>query len=168
MPLSMSQLSQPAFNRGLKALSVILTKAEEHAAQRKIEPAALLGARLFPDMFAFTRQCQLACDAAARATARLAGVEPASFPDTETSFAELHARIERALAYVNGIEASAIDGAENRTIIIPMRDGSLTFTGQEFLLGFVLPNFYFHLATAYDILRHNGVEIGKRDFLGAP
>ncbi len=167
MPLSMSELSQPAFNRGLKALSAILSKAEDHAAQRKIDPAVLIGARLFPDMFAFTRQCQLACDAAARATARLAGVEPASFPDTETSFAELHERIERALAYVNGFEASRIDGSETRTVTLPMRDAPLTFTGQEFLLGFVLPNFYFHLATAYDILRHNGVEIGKRDFLGA-
>jgi hypothetical protein len=163
----MSELSQPAFNRGLKALSAVLSKAEEHAAQRKIDPAVLIGARLFPDMLPFARQCQIACDFTVRTMARLSGGEPPAFPDTETSFAELRQRIERALDYVNGFEAARIDGSEERAISIPGRGETMTFTGTSYLLGFVLPNFYFHLATAYDILRHNGVEIGKRDFLGA-
>ena len=167
MTLSMYQASVPVFTRMLTNLAAILTKAEAHAAARKIEPAVLLATRLFPDMFALTRQVQLSCDFAKNTTARLAGVEIPKFPDEETSFAELQARIAKTLDYVKGFQAGQIDGAEAREITLPIGGQPMTFTGQEFLLYFALPNFYFHITTAYDILRHCGVELSKRDFLGA-
>ena len=167
MTLSMYQASVPVFTRMLANLAAILTKAEAHAAARKIEPAVLLNARLFPDMLAFTRQVQLACDFAKNTTARLAGVEIPKFPDEEASFADLQARIAKTLDYVKGFQAAQIDGSETREITLPIGGQPMKFTGQEFLLNFALPNLYFHITTAYDILRHNGVEVGKRDFLGA-
>jgi hypothetical protein len=167
MTLSMHQASLPVFTRMLTNLAAILTKAEAHATARKIEPAVLLNTRLFPDMFALTRQVQLACDFAKNTTARLAGVEIPKFPDEEASFAELQARIAKTLDYVKGFKAEQIDGSEGREITLPIGGQPMKFTGQEFLLYFALPNLYFHITTAYDILRHCGVELSKRDFLGA-
>jgi hypothetical protein len=166
MTLSMYQASVPVFTRMLTNLAAILTKAEAHATARKIEPGALLNTRLFPDMLAFTRQVQLSCDFAKNTTARLAGVEIPKFPDEEASFAELQARIAKTLDYVKGFKPAQIDGSEGREITLPIGGQPMNFTGQEFLLNFALPNLYFHITTAYNILRHNGVEIGKRDFLG--
>ena len=166
MALSMYQASVPVFVRMLESLKAILDKAEAHATAKKIDPAALLGARLFPDMWALTRQFQITCDFAKNTTARLAGQQPPKWDDTETGFAELRTRIERTLAFVQGFSAAQIDGSEEREITIPIGGQPTTFTGQRYLLAFGLPNFYFHHATVYAILRHNGVEIGKRDFLG--
>jgi hypothetical protein len=166
MTLSMYQASVPLFTRMLTNLAAILTKAEAHAAARKIEPAILLGSRLFPDMLPLTRQVQLAADFAKNTTARLAGVEILKFTDEETSLPELQQRIAKTLDHVKGFKASQIDGSEAREITLPIGGDTWTFKGQDFLLHFGLPNFYFHVTTAYDILRHSGVEIGKRDFLG--
>jgi uncharacterized protein len=157
----------PPMDRTLAALSVILAKAHAHCAAKGINPEALLTYRLFPDMFPLTRQVQLTCDFAARAAARLAGAEPQAFPDTETSFAELEARIAAARAYMASFPASLYDGAEARPITIKMRGQDMTLPGLQYLTVYSLPQFHFHAATAYNILRHNGVEIGKRDFMGA-
>ena len=166
MTLSMYQASVPLFTRMLTNLAAILSKAEAHATARKIDPAILLGSRLFPDMLPLTRQVQLAADFAKNTTARLAGVEIVKFADEETSLPELQQRIAKTLDYVKGFKPSQIDGSEGREITLPIGGDSWTFKGQDFLLHFGLPNFYFHVTTAYDILRHSGVEIGKRDFLG--
>jgi len=166
MPLSMHQAVVPAITQTLTALSAILDKAEADAAARKIEPAVLLNFRLAPDMFALTRQVQLTSDFAKNAMARLAGVEPPKYEDTETTIAELKARIAKTLAYVQSFKPAAIDGSEERTITFPVGGQPRTFKGQDYLVTFALPNFYFHATTAYDILRHCGVNIGKRDFLG--
>jgi hypothetical protein len=168
MTISMYAVSVPVFRRTLTALSGILKKGADFAAARKIEPAVLLSARLAPDMYPLTRQVQIVSDHAKSATARLAGVEVPSWADDETSFEQLQARIARTLDYIGGFTAAQIDGSETRSVSLPMRSGSLNFTGQDYLLGFVLPNLYFHCTTAYAILRHNGVEVGKRDFLGEP
>jgi uncharacterized protein len=157
----------PPLDRSLAALASILQTAEAHCEARKIDPQALLTFRLYPDMFPFTRQVQLACDFAARAAARLAGVEPKSFPDTETTFADLEARIAAAREYMASFPASAHDGAETRPVTIKMRGQEVTMPGLEYLTTYSLPQVYFHATTAYNILRHNGVEIGKRDFMGA-
>jgi uncharacterized protein len=156
----------PPMDRTLGALSAILTKAEAHCAERNIKPEALLTFRLFPDMFPFTRQVQLACDFAARAAARLAGADPQSFPDNETTFAELQARIAAARAYMASFPASAYDGAETRDVTIKMRGQDVTMQGQVYLSSYSLPQFHFHATTAYNILRHNGVVIGKGDYMG--
>jgi uncharacterized protein len=153
-------------DRTLGALSKILTKAEAHCTARNIKPEALLEFRLFPDMFPFTRQVQLTCDFAARAAARLAGEEPRSFPDTETGFAELQARIAAVRAYTAGFAAEVYAGAEGRTITIKVRGNDMTMSGLAFLTVYALPQFYFHATTAYNVLRHNGVELGKMDFMG--
>ncbi|WP_444667974.1 DUF1993 domain-containing protein [Cereibacter changlensis] len=163
----MYRYSVPPMLRNLRALSAILAKAEAHCTARKIEPEALLGFRLFPDMLPLTRQVQLACDFAARASARLAGAEMPSFPDTETSFAQLIARIRTATDYIESFDADQFEGAEIRSITMKQRGGEVTMTGLDYLTGFALPNFYFHTATAYDILRHNGLEIGKMDYVGS-
>ena len=164
--MSLYNVSVPGFVRILGALSAILDKAEAHAAAKKIDPAALLTARLFPDMFPFTRQVQNACDFAAKTTARLAGAEAPTYKDTETSFAELRQRIATVLDYIKGFKAEQFAGAETRVIKLPIGGNPMEFTGEVFLVHFAMPNFYFHAVTAYDILRHNGVEIGKRSFLG--
>lgn len=157
----------PPMDRTLGSLATILTKAEAHCAAKNIKPEALLNFRLFPDMLPFTRQVQLACDFAARCAARLAGETPASFPDTETSFAELQARIAATRAYMAGFPASAYDGAETRAITFKAGPSDMTLPGAAFLASYATPQFHFHCTTAYNILRHNGVEIGKRDYMGA-
>lgn len=165
--MSLYNVSVPAFLKTLGALSKIIDKAVAHAEAKKIDPSVLLNARLYPDMFAFTRQIQIACDTAAKATARLAGLEVPTFPDTETSFAELKQRIAKASDYIKSVKPERFEGAETRVIAVPMRGTTMEFKGDDLLVSSVFPNFYFHAATAYDILRHNGLEIGKRDFLGA-
>jgi len=162
----MYQASTPCFVRMLRNLSSILDKAEAHCAAKKIEPAALTGARLFPDMFAFTRQVQIACDTAKGAVARLAGAEIPKHEDTEQTFAELKARIAKTLDFIESVPAAKIDGSEEREVVLQMRSGERRFKGMQYLLGHAYPNLYFHVTTAYNILRHNGVELGKIDFLG--
>jgi hypothetical protein len=166
MRVSMYALSVPVFVKTLGNLSAILDKAAGHAQARKIDPAALLAARLYPDMFTFTRQVQLASDFARGSSARLAGQEPPKYEDTETSFAELVARIARTVEFLSGLPAAAFDGAEEREISLKVRDTVQKYQGLSYLAHVALPNFFFHATTAYDILRHNGVELGKRDFIG--
>jgi hypothetical protein len=164
--MSMYEASVPAFLRGLASLKRVLEKAAAHAEARKIEPAALLQARLYPDMFPLTRQVHIATDFARGTCARLAGAEPPSWEDTENSFAELIGRVDRTIAFIREFDASRIDGSEGREIVRPVRGKPHRFTGIRYLTQFSLPNFYFHLTTAYAILRHNGVELGKSDFIG--
>lgn len=166
MPISMSTVAVASFEQTLGALSKILDKAAAHCAARKIDPAVMLQARLAPDMFPFTKQVQLTCDFAKNCVGRLTG-EPPKFPDDEKSFDELKARIAKTLDYVKGFKAGDIDATADKDVTFPIGpQQTLTLKGAQFLVHFVLPNFYFHATTAYDILRHNGVEIGKRDFLG--
>ena len=167
MAMSMYQASVPAFLQTLRSLSAILDKAETFAAERRIEPAVLLGWRLAPDMFALARQVQIATDHAKGCCARLAGVEVPRYDDDETSFADLRARIARTLDFVEGFEPSDVDGSEQRDITLTVGGRSMHFKGEQYLVSFVLPNFYFHATTAYAILRTCGLPIGKRDFLGA-
>ena len=166
MSLSMYHVSITVFTRQLNNLSTILGIAAANAETRKIEQSVFLNARLAPDMFPLSRQVQIACDGAKAGAALLAGIEAPSHADDETSIAELQARIAKTLAFLQGIDAAQIDGSEERTVTLKRRDKETHFQGQAFLLDHVLPNFYFHLTTAYAILRHNGVDIGKRDFLG--
>jgi hypothetical protein len=166
MTLSMYQASAPAFQRTLDNFVAILDKLAEHAETHKIDPAVFLGARLFPDMFPFTRQVQIACDFAKGGAGRLAGVELPSFPDTETSIAELKERIAKTQSFLKTLTPAQIDGSEAREITVKVGPEMMTFDGQTYLVHFVLPNFYFHATTAYAILRHNGVALGKRDFMG--
>ncbi|HEY6967035.1 MAG TPA: DUF1993 domain-containing protein [Burkholderiales bacterium] len=166
MPISMSQASAPRFAHMLKNLQAILAKAQAHCEARKIDPLALTSARLYPDMFPLSRQVQIACDSAKGAVARLAGIEPPKHEDTEKTFEELQARIAKTLEFIDSVKPAQIDGSEDREIVLKLRDREVQFKGVQFLLGFAWPNFYFHAATAYDLLRHNGVELGKRDFLG--
>ncbi len=158
--------SVAVYDRFLNNLSQLVAKAESHCAARAIPPEAMLTFRLFPDMFPFIRQVQLSCDFAARAAARLAGEEPKPFPDTETSFAELQDRIKAARGYIAGFDKARYDGAESRQITIKIRGQDVTMTGEDFLNLYSLPQFYFHIATAYNILRHNGVPLGKGDYMG--
>jgi uncharacterized protein len=167
MPLSMYQASVPAFLQMLNSLAAVLGKAEAYATERKIDPAVLLGYRLAPDMFPLIRQIRIAADFPKTCCARLAGAEIPSYADNETTFAELKARIARTVQFVQGFRSEAIDGSEEREIVITVGGQPMTFTGQQYLVNFVLPNFYFHVTAAYAILRHCGVALGKRDFLGA-
>jgi hypothetical protein len=167
MPLSMYQASVPTFVQILTALSGVLDKAQAFAAAKKCDPGVLLAARLAPNMFALTQQVQIACDFAKGATARLAGTEVPSWPDHEKTFAELQQRIKKTTDFVQTFKASQIDGSEERDVKLSVGGQPVTFKGQPYLIHFVLPNFYFHATTAYVILRHNGVELGKRDFVGA-
>jgi uncharacterized protein len=162
----MHHRSIAVYDRFLANLSRILSKAEAHCEAKSIKPEAMLTFRLFPDMLPFVKQVQLACDFAARASARLAGEDPKSFPDTEASFAELQARIEAARGYMASFEVARYDGAEARQITLKMRGQDVTMTGENFLNLYSMPQFHFHLTTAYNILRHNGVEIGKGDYMG--
>jgi uncharacterized protein len=167
MPLSMSQTSISVFEIGLNALSAILGKAEAYAAAKKNDPAALLHMRLAPDMFDFTRQVQVATDQAKRSAARLAGVEPPSYEDNETTIAQLKARLAKTVAYLKTLDRERIDASADRDITFPLGGGATgQMKGADYLNHFVLPNFYFHLTAAYAILRHCSVDIGKRDFLG--
>jgi uncharacterized protein len=167
MSLSMYQASIPVFRHQITALAKILAKGEEHANTRKIDHSALIQCRLYPDMFPLARQVQIASDTAKSAAARLAGVEVPSWEDNETTFAQLKERCEKTDKYLATFKPEQIDGSEEREVVLKMREGQITFTGQQYLLGFATPNFYFHLTTAYALLRQCGVEIGKRDFLGA-
>ena len=164
----MHRRSVAVFDRFLSALSVILDKASAHCEAKRIKPEVILAARLFPDMFPFARQVQLACDFAARGTARLAGAEPKGFPDTETSFAELKDRITAARGYMGSFQAADFANAEARDVHFKAGGRDMVLKGGEFLSFYTLPQFFFHVTTAYDILRANGVELGKRDYMGAP
>ncbi|MGA7178934.1 MAG: DUF1993 domain-containing protein [Thiobacillaceae bacterium] len=166
MTISMYQASVPVFTRMLNNLVAILEKAVAHCEERKIDPAVLINYRLYPDMFGFARQIQIATDAAKNGPSYLAGLQPPKFEDTEQTFAELIDRVKKTIEFVNTFRPEQIDGTEEKEIRIPRGDTTLTYSGQEYLLNRVLPNFFFHLTTAYDILRHNGVELGKRDYLG--
>jgi hypothetical protein len=166
MKISMHSMSVGLFVPMLANLSAILDKGADSAGSRKFETSVLASARLAPDMLPLTRQVQLACDFAKNSTARLAGQDPPKFEDNEVSFDDLKARIDKTLAYLKTVPASALEGAEDRDITVPLRDRKLEFKGLPFLQRWVLPNFYFHVTTAYAILRHNGVDIGKRDYLG--
>jgi len=158
----------PAYLQMLNSLSGLLTKAEAHCAARKIDPGVLIGSRLFPDMLPLGKQIQLVSDFAAKGCARLTHSEVPSTPDTETTFAELKQRLAKTIDYVKSFKPEQFEGADAKDVTFPAGpDRSITMTGQQFLSAFSLPNFYFHAATAHGILRHNGVEIGKRDFLGA-
>src|SRR6266700_3937689 len=163
----MSNASIPVFEIGLNALSAILDKAETYAEAKSIDPTVLLSARLFPDMFAFTRQVQIACDQAKYGGARLAGIDPPRYEDNEKTIAELKARIAKTIAFVQALDARKIDESADREITLPLGPKSGHMKGADYLNHFALPNFYFHVTPAYDILRHCGVEIGKIDFLGA-
>lgn len=167
MTLSLYAASVPPTLRTLSALSAILVKGAAHAEAKKIDPQVLLQARLFPDMFPLVRQVQIATDAIKGGVSRLAGEEPPRFEDDEANFAELTARIARTQAHLESFLPEQIDGNEERSIVLKLRGVERTFQGQAYLLGHVLPNFYFHTVTAYNILRHNGVELGKQDYLGS-
>jgi hypothetical protein len=162
----MYQASTPVFVRQLSNLSAVLKKAEEHALARKIEPEVFINARLAPDMFPLSRQVQIATDGVKGCAARLAGVEVPSYPDTEKTFPELQARIAKTIDFVKTFNAKQIDGTEEKKVVLKLRGQDTTFLGQAYLLNFVLPNLYFHITTTYAILRHNGVDIGKKDFIG--
>lgn len=167
MTLSIHQASVPVFVQGLKGLKGVLTKAQAHVEAKGLDPEALLKARLYPDMFPLIRQAQIATDFAKGCAARLAGIEVPAWDDVETSFPELIARVERAIAYVEGLDPGAFTGAEDRDITLVRRGETSVVKGLAYLQTQAQPNFFFHLTTAYAILRHNGVEVGKRDFLGA-
>ena len=166
MTISMYQASVPVFIRMLNNLVGILEKAAAYAEARKIDPTVLINSRLYLDMFPLARQIRIATDAALSGVARLAGMEPPKFEDNETTFAELIERVRKTIACVSGFKPEQIDGSENAKIELKVRDGTLTLDGLTFLLNRALPNFYFHIATTYGILRHNGLEIGKKDYLG--
>ena len=166
MTLSMHSASVPPLQHMLRNLSHILDKAEAHADARKFDPAALTTFRLAPDMLPLTRQVLIACDAAKNGLARLAGVEAPKFEDNEATFAELKARIQKTLDFLESVPADALDGAADREITFPVgRDKTRTLTGLAYLNTWMLPNFFFHVTTAYAILRHNGVDLGKADYL---
>ncbi len=168
MPISMYQASVPAFQKHLAALDAILDRAVAYADGKKIDHAALLTARLYPNMWPLTRQVQGAGDFAKNVCARLAGLPVPAYDDTETTFAELKTRIAKTRAFLDTIKAEAMDGSETKSFTIKAGPNEMTFTGQDYLLGFALPNFFFHCATAYNILRHNGLELGKPDFMRPP
>jgi hypothetical protein len=160
-------MSVPVFVKTLGNLSAILDKAAAHAEAKKIDPAVLLTSRLYPDMFTLTKQVQVACDFAKGTVARLAGQEPPKYDDNETTIEALKARIAKTVDYVQGFQVSQFAGSEEHDVQMKIRDQTLTFKGLPYLAHMALPNFFFHATTAYDILRHNGVELGKRDFIGA-
>ncbi len=166
--ISMYQASAPRFTQALNNLSVVLTKGEAYAKAKKIDPKVLLQARLFPDMLPLARQVQIASDNAKGAIARLAGVEVPRYEDTEQSFEELQARISKTLAFIASISAAQVDGSEDKDITLKLGPREAHFKGLQYLCGFALPNFYFHATTAYAILRHNGVDLTKSDYIGTP
>jgi hypothetical protein len=165
--MSFYDATVPAFLQILTSLSGLLTKAEAHCAAKNIQPEVLLSARLYPDMLPLSKQIQLASDFATKGCARVTHSEVPSTPDTEKTFEELKQRLAKTIAYVNGLKPAQFDGADSRDVKFPAGpDRTMTLKGQQFISHFAFPNFYFHAATAHGILRHNGVEIGKRDFLG--
>ena len=166
MSLSMSQITTPVFVRALENLSAILAKGVASAEARKIDPAVLINDRLAPDMLPLARQIQIASDGVKLCVARLAGVESPSYPDTETSFPELQERIAKTIAFLKSVPAEKIDGSEGKDIVVKFPGMELHFTGLDYVVQMVCPNLYFHSTTAYAILRHNGVELGKMNYLG--
>lgn len=167
MTLSLHAASVPVFTQLLRALSEVLAKAEAHATERKIEPDAFLQSRLYPDMFPLLRQVQIAADFAKSVSARLAGAEVPSWEDSETTFAQLQARITRTLDFIAALDPAAFEGAQSREIVLrPGTPKEKKLSGQAYLLNYGLPQFFFHVTTTYALLRHGGVEIGKRDFMG--
>jgi len=166
MTFSIYQASVPVYTRRLQALSAILDKAAVYASQRKIDPAALIQARLYPDMLPLARQVQISCSHALRGAARLTGAEPMKLDDKAASFDELKALIAKTLEVLKSVDAKKMEGAEDRDITFPVGDRTQTMNGGDYLSQFSMPNFYFHVTTAYDILRNNGLEIGKSDFMG--
>jgi uncharacterized protein len=164
--MSFYDASVPAFQQILGALQGILTKAEAHCTAKKIAPEVLLGARLYPDMLPLSKQIQLASDFAAKGCARLTHSEVPTTPDTEKTFEELKQRLAKASDYLKAFKPEQFEGADTKEVTFPVGPSTMTLTGQQFLNRFTFPNFYFHAATAHGILRHNGVEIGKKDFLG--
>jgi uncharacterized protein len=167
MPLSMYHASVPVITRMLGNLTDILKKGEAFAAAKKIDPSVLINARLAPDMFPLARQIQIATDVTKGGIARLAGVDVPSYADTETTFPELYERIAKTVKFINGFTAAQIDGTEDKAITLKVGGRDMEFKGQPYLVNFVLPNLYFHMTIAYAILRHNGVDVGKMDYLGA-
>jgi hypothetical protein len=167
MALGMYAASVPMLKTLLNALSNVLDKGAAFAEAKKIDQTVLTSDRLAPDMFALSRQVQVATDMAKGGVARLAGVEVPAYEDTETTFEQLKARIAKTVAFIDSFTPAQIDGSEDKTVVLKMRSGDVSFTGQRYLIGFVIPNVTFHCATAYNILRHNGVDVGKKDFLGA-
>lgn len=168
MSLSLHAASVPVFQQMLGSLDQLLSKAETHAAERKIDPDAFLQARLYPDMFPLLRQVQIACDFAKGVSGRLAGAELPVFDEQEKSFAELRGLIGKTLAFIGGLDAAAFAGAETREIVLrPGTPKERRIAGQAYLLHYGLPQFFFHVTTAYALLRHNGIEVGKRDYMGA-
>ena len=168
MTLSMHAASVPVIKQMLGGLAAVLAKADAHAADRNIDPTALLQSRLFPDMFPLVRQVQIACDFAKSVPARLAGAEVPAYDDAEQTFAELQARIARTVAFIDGLDPARFDGSEQRQIVLrPGTPKERTIDGQAYLLNYGLPQFFFHVTTAYGLLRHAGVEIGKKDYMGA-
>ena len=167
MSISMYDFSIPMMTRGLSNMSAVLDKAAAHAAAKKFDPVVLAQTRLYPDMYPLARQVQIACDTAKGAAARLAGIEVPKHEDTETTFAELKARIAKTLDFLKSVNTAQLKDAESRAIEIKFPNGSWKFTGIAYLTDFVLPNFYFHVSMVYALLRKSGVEIGKSDYLGA-
>ncbi len=168
MTISMYQASVPRFVNILGNFSNILDKAQAHIDAKKIADASLTAFRLFPDMLPMATQVQIACDTAKGVVARLAGVDIPAFEDNEKTLAELKARVAKTIAFIQTITPEQIDGTEDKDIVTKRGDKETHYKGMQFLLGHAIPNFYFHISTTYSILRHNGVEIGKRDFLGNP
>jgi hypothetical protein len=168
MTISMYQASAPRLINSMRNLSAILDKTQIYIDTKKIEPAALLQFRLFPDMLNFIRQVQIASDTAKGVVARLAGVDIPTYEDNETSVAELQARIAKTIAFIEAFTPAQLDGTEDKAIVTKRGDKETHYTGMQFLLGHAIPNVYFHVSIAFAILRHNGVEIGKRDYLGKP
>lgn len=166
MSISMYQAGIPVAIRFLNSLSAILDKAAAHCTARNIDQTVLVNARLAPDMLPLSRQIQIASDIVKGGAARLAGTEPPTYEDKEASFDELKARIAKTVAFLQTFTPAQIDGSEAKEIVLKMRSGEMKFNGQDYLTGFVLPNLFFHVTTAYAILRHNGIELGKKDFLG--
>jgi len=168
MTISMYQASVPRFVNILGNLSNILDKVQAHVEAKKLDPATLTTYRLFPDMLPMKTQIQIACDTAKGVVARLAGVAIPVYEDSEQTLADLKARIGKTIAFIQTVTPAQIDGSEDREIVIKRGDKETRYKGMQFLLGHALPNFYFHVTTAYNILRHNGIELGKRDYLGNP
>ncbi len=168
MTISMYQASVPRFVNILGNLSKILDKAQVHVDAKKLDTATLTTYRLFPDMLPMTTQVQIACDAAKGVVARLAGVEIPAYEDNEKTLADLKARVAKTIAFIQTVTPRQIDGTEDKEIVIKRGDKETRYKGMQFLLGHAIPNFYFHVTTTYNILRHNGIEIGKRDYLGNP
>jgi uncharacterized protein len=168
MTISMYQASAPRLINSMRNLSAILDKTQAYIDAKKIDPAALLQFRLFPDMLNLTRQIQIASDTAKGVVARLAGVDIPAYEDNETSVAELQARIAKTIAFIETFTPAQLDGTEDKAIVTKRGDKETHYTGMQFLLGHAIPNVYFHVSIAFAILRHNGVEIGKRDYLGKP